>query len=256
MRSLLIPALLGAAVNPGYVHEVQTWRMNYEAGLRAPTGWLSVAGLEWLHEGENRVDLPSGATERSVLLTLKGEQVTHGGRVLKDDDVLPFGAVNVAVIRRGDRIGARIRDLNAHTRRDYKVSAWYPIDPKWNVAAKWTAAPKKISIVNILGMREDQDSPGTAEFTLEGKPIRLEPIVDENQLFFIFKDQTSGRTTYGAGRYLYASMPQNGIVHLDFNKAKNPPCAFIAFATCPLPPRQNAIPIALAAGEMKYGDHH
>jgi uncharacterized protein (DUF1684 family) len=125
------------------------------------------------------------------------------------------------------------------------------------VVAKWVAypAPKKIPITNILGMTDLEDAPGYAEFTLAGKPVHLEPVIEKNQLFFMFKDATSGGTTYGAGRFLYAGMPKDGTVDLDFNKAKNPPCAFTAFATCPLPPKQNTMPVALEAGEKKYAHH-
>lgn len=261
MRSLLLTALLLAGIDPAYVHQVETWRQNYEAGLKAPGGWLAVAGLFWLEEGENtmgsdansRVVLPAGAPAHTAPLVRKGKDVTYEGRAV-GTEALRFGEAEITVIARGDKVGARLRDPNAATRRNFKGSTWYPIDPKWNVTAKWVAAPKKISIVNILGMKQDEDSPGYAEFTLAGKTIRLEPVVEENQLFFIFKDQSSGRSTYGAGRYLYTDMPTS-TVQLDFNKAKNPPCAFTAFATCPLPPRQNAMPIALLAGEKKYGDH-
>ena len=101
-------------------------------------------------------------------------------------------------------------------------------------------------------MTSDEPSPGAAEFTLQGRAMRLEPIVEDDHLFFLFKDLTSGKTTYGSGRFLYAAMPKDGVVELDFNKAENPPCAFTAFATCPLPPKQNALPIAVDAGEKKY----
>lgn len=268
MLPILLFTFLFAAAEPGYIQEVQTWRQNYEAGLMGPKGWLSVAGLSWLHEGQNTVGsdgkcdvvLPAGTPAKAGTLTLQRGKVMWNGRELQMEsaekpDVVLFGEVQMTVIKRGDRIGARLRDPNAPTRKNYHGSAWYAIDPKWNVKAKWVAQPKKIPIVNILGMKEEQDSPGYAEFTLLGKTIRLEPIVEGNQLFFIFKDQTSGKATYGAGRYLYTDMPKDGFVRLEFNEAKNPPCAFIAFATCPLPPRQNAMPIALEAGEKKYGSH-
>ncbi|HYN00995.1 MAG TPA: DUF1684 domain-containing protein, partial [Vicinamibacteria bacterium] len=76
------------------------------------------------------------------------------------------------------------------------------------------------------------------------------------QLFFILRDQTSGKETYGAGRFLYADLPKAGKVVLDFNKAYNPPCAFTPYATCPLPPPQNWMPVRVEAGEMAYGKGH
>jgi uncharacterized protein (DUF1684 family) len=104
-------------------------------------------------------------------------------------------------------------------------------------------------------MKMLEDSPGYASFTLKGEALKLQPVVEDGQLFFMFRDRTSGSATYGAGRFLYADMPKDGTVDLDFNKAKNPPCAFTAFATCPLPPKQNALTIAVEAGEKKYGSH-
>jgi uncharacterized protein len=71
----------------------------------------------------------------------------------------------------------------------------------------------------------------------------------------VFRDLTAGKETYPAGRFLYADMPRNGSVVLDFNKAYNPPCAFTPYATCPLPPPQNRMRVRIEAGELKYGSH-
>ena len=108
----------------------------------------------------------------------------------------------------------------------------------------------------MLGQTESMPSPGYAEFTLGGKPVRLDGVLEDphaEQLFFILRDQTSGKETYRAGRFLYADLPKAGKVVLDFNKAYNPPCAFTAYATCPLPPPQNWMPVRVEAGEMAYG---
>jgi uncharacterized protein len=97
-------------------------------------------------------------------------------------------------------------------------------------------------------------SPGVLSFTLNGRTNQLRPVVEEgeNRLFIIFRDQTAGKTTYGAGRFLYADLPKDGKVILDFNHAENPPCAFTAYATCPLPPRANFLPIPIPAGERAF----
>jgi uncharacterized protein (DUF1684 family) len=98
----------------------------------------------------------------------------------------------------------------------------------------------------------DLPSPGYVEFTLDGRSLRLEPVIEEpgaDELFYIFRDQTAGKETYPAGRFLYSAMPKQGAVVLDFNKAYSPPCAFTAYATCPLPPPQNRLPVRLEAGE-------
>jgi uncharacterized protein (DUF1684 family) len=247
---------------------VEQWRADYEASLKAPDGWLNVAGLFWLHEGDNVVGsdpqsdivLPAGTPKRAGVLTLKAGVASWSGRALKpdSDDDVKFGAVSMAIIARGGKTGVRLRDSNAETLRNFTGCIWYPIDEKWHVVAKWVpyAQPKKIPITNILGMTDLEDSPGYAEFTLLGQRVRLEPVIEKHQLFFMFKDKTTGSATYGAGRFLYAtSMPKDGTVDLDFNRAKNPPCVFTAYATCPLPPKQNTMPLALEAGEKIYGRH-
>jgi hypothetical protein len=126
------------------------------------------------------------------------------------------------------------------------------------VAARFVAAPRKIPIASVVGITESMLSPGYAEFTLHGRRLRLYPVLetaDAKELFFIFRDRTSGKETYGAGRYLYSEMPRDGKVVLDFNKAYNPPCAFTPYATCPLPPRKNRLPVRVEAGELKHGEH-
>jgi uncharacterized protein len=228
--------------------DIAKWRTDYEASLKAPDGWLSVAGLVWLHEGANQAG--------SAVLDLHGNKVTYQGRQLQSDvsehpDVLKLGNVSLTIIERGGKLGARLRDPNAPTRREFTGCQWFPDDPAWRIKAKWTTwpQPKKIAITNILGMTDQEPSPGYAEFTIQGKTMRLEPVAEDGELFFLFRDATAGKTTYGAGRFLYAAMPKAGEVELDFNKAHNPPCAFTAFATCPLPPRQNVLPAAIEAGE-------
>jgi uncharacterized protein (DUF1684 family) len=240
--------LLLAAVT--WQQGVEKWRAEYEAELKAPGGWLTVTGLNWLHEGDN-------AVEHVGTVQLHNGVVTFGTRTLKPDspDAVTVGDLTMTIIARGGKLGARLRDQNAETLRHFTGCAWYPISEAWHVKARWVAQPSKLPITNVLGMKMEEDSPGYAVFTVKGREMRLTPVVEDGQLFFLFKDATAGKTTYGAGRFLYASMPMNGTVDLDFNKATNPPCAFTAFATCPLPPKQNAMPIALEAGEKKYGGH-
>src|SRR5580658_10530114 len=256
MRLLLLvaPAVLAAGGVAGYPE----WRANYEASLKAPDGWLSVAGLSWLQEGENAVELP----KQTIKLRLENGKVTYERRQLKSDatehpDVLKFGDVSMTIIERGGKLGVRVRDPNAETRREFTGCKWFPARDVWRVRAHWVAypKPKTIAITNILGMTDQEPSPGYAEFTLQGKTMRLEPVLEDGELFFMFKDATSAKTTYGAGRFLYAGLPKGDTVELDFNKATNPPCAFTAFATCPLPPKQNILAAAIEAGEKSYGIH-
>ena len=262
-----------------YLADLGAWRAKHEEDLKGPNGWLSVGGLFWLHEGPNvlgsdphsDVILPEGAPKRAGVITFSGGKVSFDPadknfagkrgplRIDADGrpDVLEISGVQLTMIRRGEKTGVRMRDPNAATRRSFPGLKWFAADEAWRVKAQWTAypEPRKIAITNVLGMTDQEPSPGYAEFTIRGQKLRLEPVLEDDHLFFIFKDQTSGRTTYGAGRFLYADMPKDGAVILDFNRAENPPCAFTAFATCPLPPRQNALAAAIESGEMNFGHH-
>jgi uncharacterized protein (DUF1684 family) len=269
MGTLGILALL-AASGHDYQTAVETWRKEYEAGLRAPQGWLSVAGLFWLHEGANRagsdpqsdIVLPPSAPRVAATFEFHSGTTRLNGKILQPDtaehpDVVRIGNVSMMVIRRGDRTGVRVRDPESEARRSFSGLHWYPIDEHYRIRARWHAynPAHKIPITNILGMTEEESTPGYAEFELGGKTWRLEPTVEDNTLFFTFRDQTSGKETYPSGRFLNTEMPKNGEVVIDFNKAHNPPCAFTSFATCPLPPRQNTIGVAIPAGEKRYGKH-
>jgi uncharacterized protein (DUF1684 family) len=252
-----------------YEDEITKWRRDREAALKADGGWLSVAGLFWLHEGanpfgkeaSNDIALPDGPARAGVLHLDRGKvTVTMDGttRELRHDsaDSLRVGRLSLFAIQRGDKFGMRLRDPEAATRRDFKGIESFPINPAWRVTAKWVAEPHKIPILNVLGQTEDSECPGYAVFRLDGQEFKLYPILEEpgaKELFFIFRDQTSAKETYGAGRFLYSALPQNGQVVLDFNKAYNPPCAFTAYATCPLPPAENRLAVRIEAGEKKYG---
>jgi hypothetical protein len=190
------------------------------------------------------------------------ERAGHAAVIRPDTDEHPdavhVGSLLLTVIKRVDRTGIRMRDPNAATRRNFTGCKWFPASEQWRLRAKWVAypTPKTIRITNILGMTDDEPSPGYAEFAVNGRTVRLEPVTDDTgELSFMFKDATSGNTTYAQGRFLDTDKPKDGYVTLDFNQAYNPPCAFIAFATCPLPPRQNTLTVAIEAGEKKYDNH-
>jgi uncharacterized protein (DUF1684 family) len=257
MRAALLftAATLLAAGSASYSDEATRWRADYEASLKAPDGWLSVAGLSWLKEGDNNIAVAG----KTVVFKLSNKKVFYQGRELKPDsnDKIEMAGVSLQPIERDGNYGIRVRDPNAPTRREFTGCKWFPASESWRVKAKWVPfpQPKKIAITNILGMTDDEPSPGYAEFTIKGQTFRLQPVVEDDQLFFMFKDQTTGKSTYPAGRFVYTSMPKNNEVTIDFNQSHNPPCAFTAFATCPLPPRQNTLAIAIDAGELNYGHH-
>jgi len=172
-----------------------------------------------------------------------------------DYDVVACGSVTLFVINRGDRFGVRVRDANSARRREFTGLHWYPVREQYRVKARFIAhaTPTSIMIANVLGAIDPWPTPATVVFTLGGREFTLHPVLDgpdARELFFVFRDGTTGSGTYPGGRFLYADMPVNGEVTLDFNKAHSPPCAFTPFATCPLPPKENALPIRVEAGEL------
>jgi uncharacterized protein (DUF1684 family) len=266
------------------LREVAAWRAERAAGLKSVNGWLTLTGLFWLEEGDNRfgsdsanrVVLPAGkAPSFAGTLVRHGQEVTvraQPGAGLSSDGkpvaemklafgtqkatVLSLGSLSFFVIDRGGRLGVRVKDSQSAALAAFHGIESYPIDASWRVVARFEphAQPKSIPITNILGMTEDQPSPGVVTFERGGKTYRIDALSESNDgsLFLIFADQTSGSETYGAGRFLDTGAPRDGRLVVDFNEAYNPPCAFTSFATCPLPPPQNHLALAITAGEKKY----
>jgi uncharacterized protein (DUF1684 family) len=160
------------------------------------------------------------------------------------------------VINRDPKMGVRIKDNDSVKRKNFKGLKWYPVDPSWRIRAKFVPwnTPRKLTFDTEVGVKETDESAGYVMFTRDGKQYKLEPVKESDGLWFVMRDQTSGKSTYGASRFLYTPLPKDGYVDLDFNRAENPPCAFTNFATCPLPPPQNRLALAVHAGEM-YTQH-
>ena len=272
-----------------YLREVAAWRAERETRLRADDGWLTVAGLFWLEPGRARfgsgpacqVRLPASAPAYAgdleleagrvrytlapgVVAGLDGRPAPARGELHNDREehptVLAFGPVSFYVIQRGQRLGVRVKDRDSAARRDFKGLDWYPVEERWRVEARYVPyeSPRSVAVPNVLGQVEQMASPGYVVFKLGETELRLEPVLESPQaedFFFIFRDATTGKTTYPGGRFLYAPRPAGGRVTLDFNKAYNPPCAFTPWATCPLPPKQNRVDVPVEAGERNAGGH-
>ncbi len=253
-----------------YEAEIATWRQMMEERLRSDNGWLTLTGLYWLREGENTlgseadadVALPASAPASVGVIVLQGGQATlrlngqETGEPLRDDSDaqgatrIEIGSVSFAVIKRGDQYGVRVRDRENPTRQGFTGRIWHPVDARWRISATFRAhpEPRTLPVMSVAGIETPMENPGAVEFTIDGQALRLEAFAaSESELWFVFKD--AGAESYHGGRFLYA--PVNGSeAILDFNKAYNPPCAFTAYATCPIPPQANSLPIAIAAGEQ------
>ena len=274
--SLLLAAtatLVMAATQAAYQQEIAHWRAEREAKLKADDGWLTVVGLNWLHEGVNTVGsdpkadapLPGSLPARVGTITLAKGKVhfkPSSGVPLKEMDLktdvtpdydrLALGRVKFFVIERDSKFGVRVKDNDSEARTKFNGLRWYAVDPAWRIRAKFIPSPHQVTFDTEVGVKEKDDSPGYVTFTRGGKEYKMEPVKEDDDLWFVFRDQTSGKTTYGASRFLYTPFPKDGFVEMDFNKAENPPCVFTDYATCPLPTPQNRLPLAVTAGEQMY----
>lgn len=286
---MLIPlaalaALLVTPPDAAYRAEIEEWRRRREAALKSDDGWLTVVGLYWLKHGVNTVgtgpacdivlppnsapatvgvfDLHDGLVsfQAAANVTVTVNDATTTSSPLKPDssgspDILRLNDLTMFVIERGGRYGIRLKDKNSEMRKAFTGIRYYPPKEEYRVKAKFVPynPPKMIAVPNILGQIDQEPSPGYVIFKLNGREFRLDPVTEGDSLFFIFKDLTSGKETYPPGRFLNTDRPKNGEVILDFNQAYNPPCAFTPYATCPLPPEENKLPIAIEAGELRYG---
>jgi uncharacterized protein (DUF1684 family) len=273
-RAILAFAAIGLmAADSSYQQQIARWRAEREAKLKADDGWLTVVGLQWLHEGVNTVGsdpkadapLPASAPARVGTITLSKGKVHFkpaGGIQLKEMDLktdvtpqydrLTVGRVKFFVMERESKFGVHVKDNDSEARKRFTGLRWYPVDPSWNIRAKFIPSPHQVSFDTEVGVKEKDDSPGYVTFTRGGRDYKMEAVKEDDDLWFVFRDQTSGKTTYGASRFLYTPFAKDGFVEMDFNKAENPPCMFTDYATCPLPTPQNRLSLAVTAGEQTY----
>jgi hypothetical protein len=251
---------------------VRAWWAARDARLRDPDGWLTLVGLHWLEPGENRfgsdpsnevVLAGNGVPPRAGTLVLENGAVRLGEEVLADDlrgepTVIDLGSLRMYVIRRGERLGLRVRDHAAPALGSFEGMRRFPIDPGWRVSARLEPAPtgREIEIVDVTGTVSHEPTPGRIAFEREGATWRIDALPGDDEdgsLWLVFADATNGHQTYGGGRFLYTeAVASDGSVAVDFNLAYNPPCVFSPFATCPLPPPQNRLALRIEAGELAY----
>lgn len=278
------PSCLFGQVSNTYQQEISNWDKSRRDYLLSEDGWLNLEGLFWLKEGKNSFGsgknnqlvfpgaiqrefagfferrgntvklITPGHTDIKVNGLASGEAIVFGEN-LNAAPVMSYGSLRWTIIKREDKIGIRLRDLNSRHLREFRGIERFPVNLVWKQEAVLLRGNpfQTISITNVLGQTTEQRSPGKLVFTLQGKEYSLDALEEGDQLFIIFGDQTSGETTYPSGRYLYAPKPgTDGKTVIDFNKAYNPPCAFTPHATCPIPPPQNILPLSVTAGEKNY----
>ncbi len=278
--STMAPASL-----PTYEDHVKDWRQKRQDRLASENGWLTLVGLEWLDEGENRIGDQSSSTIRipggpdswgSVFLNgdelrfvpAAGSDIMIDGAAAKETRLIADNQGEPTVISKDylsfyvifrESYALRIKDSQAATLLAFAGVDNYDILSGWRINGRFTRAEAgtTIEIGDVLGHLSPSPVYGTFDFERDGESYSMIGLGDEESesIWFLFADRTSGRETYGAGRFLYSDgLPENGRLVVDFNKAYNPPCAFNDYSTCPLPPQQNRLDIAVTAGEKDY--HH
>jgi uncharacterized protein (DUF1684 family) len=284
--SLLLASVVASAALPdaAYQKDYDKWKVELADDLKQ--NWLPLAGLFWLKPGENSFGTNdsnalvfSKGPAHAGVFELQGKDVTmkltadaHGivaGKAVTTAKLIPdtaenttmveLGSLRFHVIVRGERIGIRVKDTESPAVEKFKGLTFYPPDLNYRVTAKWEPSDgkKTVDVPNVLGDVSPTPVSGTAVFTINGQEMRLTDLGEDptKGLFFVFNDGTSKTDTYPGGRFLYTDPVVNGTVVLDFNRAHNPPCAVTAYATCPLAPKENRLPMAIPAGE-KYDRAH
>ena len=271
--------------------DVEEWQQQRAAGISSDSSWLTLFGLFWLKEGENRfgsdasndIVFPLGKAPgsagtfhlRNGVVSLEAQpdagiqfhDSVVGSLLLNSDadglgapTVLKLGPLTFFVIKRGDQFAIRARDKDNPARKNFKGLEFFPIDPKWRVEARFEPydPPRIIPIATIINTVENDTCPGRLVFQIDGTACTLQAVKERgtpDKLFIMFSDETSGKETYGLGRQMYADLPKDNNVILDFNKSYNWPCVYTEYATCPIPPRQNRLPVRVEAGEKMYRGH-
>ena len=278
--------------NAAWRQNLAAWRAARERDLSAPDGWLTLVGLEWLKSGfntigsapDNSIRIHAQAPGHIGILTvsgtvvqllappggfpadlrLDGKPAREGALTVSNTapSTITWRGLTLVVLLRGSRFVLRVKDAHSPTRTGFHGLNWYAPNPAYRVTARWLPykPPQIEPIPTVIGTTLNLVAPGAAEFLLNGKVMLLEPVLeggDKSKLFFILRDKTSRTTTYGAGRFLTTGLPDHGLARpgslvIDFNRLYNPPCAYTPYATCPLPPKKNRLPVSIEAGEKRY----
>ena len=284
-RFLLVVAVTALAADSAYIRDVQEWRRQEDESMRSAKSPLLLVGRFKIGEGESTlgsaagsiIGLPERAPQRvgtiirhtrglSLLVaagtTLAVNEKPASGSIDLDtaaspapSDRVSFGDFVFSIRPIGQDFYLLLIDKQSQLLRDFKGKTWFPIEPAYRVIAHLEpyAHPKTRDVADTTGSIRTYTSPGGLVFQLGGQTLRLEPLVVGEQLLVMFRDNTSGKETYGGGRFLDVEMPKAGQTVLDFNKAYNPYCAFNPYAACPVPQKENRLPVAVRAGETYSG---
>jgi uncharacterized protein len=268
-----------------YTARVEAFRDKHEADYTRD--WVSIAGLHFVDPGthtvgraaNNDIAVVANLPDTAGRLVVKGTSMTFhpapgvaltqkGGPVdapvvMKEEGKAPapeflIGDVRLVAHVSGERLALRVRDPNGPLAKDFRGFTWFPIDPQYRAVGRFIRdqEPRKVTVQNTFGDMDTYATEGVIEFTLQGHTLRLRPFTTRPKRFYIvFRDASAGQETYETARFLYADLQDDGTTVLDFNEAYNPPCAFNPYTTCPIPLKENILPIKVLAGEKAYPVH-
>ncbi|MGA5276493.1 DUF1684 domain-containing protein [Streptomyces cellulosae] len=253
-----------------FVTEWEEWHRHKDAALAHEHGFLSVTGLYWPSSEPQRFPGAPGvwsAGDDGVTVELDdGEDLVVDGATVRGRHrfgvLAERASVNavrgdavIEIARRGGQDVVRPRHPDHPLRTQFTGTPAYAPDPRWRVTGTYVPFPDpRPTTVGaaVEGLEHVYDAPGKVRFEIDGQELELTAFEGggPGDLLVLFTDATSGVTTYAANRALKidAPGPDNRVV-LDFNRATNLPCAYTDFATCPLPPAENRLPVAIEAGE-------
>jgi uncharacterized protein (DUF1684 family) len=254
--------------------ELKAWQAQRNAELLSDDSWLGLIGLYWLQAGRNLVGsseeavvkLPEGGgilgeivwqADGLLWLPVDGAEQTLLTDALGAPTTIEHGNFSFFVVDREGQLAVRVRDRNWRSGQSVVPLRYFEPDPDWCLSADWISIspPLLMEVPNVSGDLKPVEVGYKAVFSVAGQRVELLPMsVGDDEVFFVFRDRTSGKESYGAGRFLKANVNAtvHGTILLNFNFAYNPPCAFTAFATCPLPPPENWLPFPVMAGEKKW----
>jgi uncharacterized protein (DUF1684 family) len=274
-----------AAAPADHLTRVQAFRDKHEADYRRD--WVSIAGLHFVEPGahsvgsgkKNDLAVVANLPETAGRLTVKGTSMTFqpaggiaatqqgkpvaGPIAMKEEGKPPapeflIGDVRLVAHQSGDRLALRVRDPNGPLAKDFRGFTWFAIDPQYRVVGRFIrdAESRDMTVLNTLGDMDTYKTEGVVEFTLQGQTLRIRPFTSRPKRFYIvFRDASAGQETYETARFLYSDLQDDGTTVLDFNEAYNPPCSFNPYTTCPIPLKENILPVKILAGEKAYPIH-
>ena len=242
-----------------YARSVEEQRELQQQRLHGPTGYLAAVARHELPIGTR---MRFGPRDADVVL----EGMSRGIEIeSRDDGFLVEGSftgpTSIAAGRYTLRLSHQhapavvVLDAESPRRHEDAELRWFPIDPAMRIRTRLEPDPGALDIASTASAARPAERAGWVSFSIDGVTCRLavtrllEPGVDASHLDIYFRDATTGHESYEVGRYVTLQRDGDDAI-VDFNLAYNPACSLSPFYNCPIPPRENHLPVPIRAGEM------